>query len=108
MAGGTASYSPSMGRSSRALLSKHNEQGRPTRSRVGTQRHLGTSTDAHHLVSASSLADMSKVRGRSVDGARPEGLSPRSEVGLRLAVLAALQLALAEFGGFVFRPCASS
>eukprot|EP00964_Phaeocystis_antarctica_P151604 scaffold119251_cov45-Phaeocystis_antarctica.AAC.1 len=74
--------------------------------------HLAPALFSSHvfvqLCSASSLADMSKVRGRSVDGARPEGLSPRSEIGLRLAVLAALQLALAELGGFVFRTCASS
>ena len=108
VARGTASCSPSTARSSRARLSKHDEHGRPTRSRVGTGRHLVTSTHVHHLVAVLWFTDISKVRGRSIDGSWTEGLSPRSEVGLRLALLAALKLALAEFVGFVFRPCASS
>ena len=108
VARGTASYSTSTARSSRARLSKHDEHGRPTRSRVGTQRHLVTSTDVHHLVAATSPAGIDTRRARSFDGARPEGLSPRSEVGLRLALLAALKLALDEFAAFVFRPCTAS
>ena len=61
MARGTASCSPSTARSSRARLSKHDEHGRPTRSRVGTQRHLVTSTDVHHLGAATSPAGIDTV-----------------------------------------------
>ena len=106
MALGTAWYSTSTARSSRARLIKHDEKERPTRSRVSTQRHLVTSTDVHHLVVATSPAGMDTRRGPSNDWARPEGLSPRCRYGLRLAILAALKLALDAFAAFVFRACA--
>ena len=70
--------------------------------------------DVHHLWSRHfgsriyqrSGDDLSM--GGGMYGAWTEGLSPRSEVGLRLALLAALKLALDDLGVFVFRPCASS
>lgn len=108
MALGTASYSTPTARSSRARLIKHDEQGRPTRSRVSTQRHLVTSTDVHHLVVAASPAGIDTRRRHSNGWARPEGLYPRCRYGLRLALLAALKLALDAFAAFVFRPCAAS
>ena len=72
---------------------------------AGTQRHLVTSTDVHHLVAATSPAGIDTRRARSFDGARPEGpglsAAKRSRPAVG-AILAALKLALDEFAAFVF------
>ena len=108
MALGTGSYSTLKGCTVRPRLSKQEEHRLLTRSSDGNRRHLCISTDVHKTVVASCTEHMWKVRGRSVDGLRPDRLFQRSEVGMRLAVPSALELALGGRAAFVHRPRPSS
>ena len=77
--------------------------------RESLQKKSKAKIKAKHLFKMSEAASLAaKVRGRSVDGLWPDRLFQLSEVGMRLAVPSALELALGGRAAFVHRPRPSS